>query len=389
MKKKVFSLMMALVLGLFGLAQAQVSLPYSEGFENGIGSWTMSNCHSNSGVTASYTAYEGSSSFSFYYTTTPPQYLISPELTGGANGVEVSFFYAIYSSTWSETFQVGYSTTTNATSAFTWGSEVTATNEYDSEWLEYTTTCPAGTKYVAVKCTSNDRFRLFVDGFTFTAVGGGDTPVASDIYDFEDSTMQGWTAIDADGDGYNWVLGSQIGGVYLVDGASLAGSGNNASNDMVCSGSYSNETGAILYPDNYLVSPQVTLGGSISFYACGQDANYAAEHFGVFVSTTGTNPSDFTMVNEWTIGSRTAGLRETVRGNRAQTTWTEYNADLSAYSGQGYVAIRHFNCSDQFILDIDDIAITEPSSERLATSSISKTTKSPLNGATMPITPGR
>ena len=212
--------------------------------------------------------------------------------------------------------------------------------------------------YSGSSYTSANRANIQID----ITPGGGDTPVASDIYDFEDSTMQGWTAIDADGDGYNWVLGSQVGGVYLVDGASLAGSGNNASNDLVCSGSYTNVTSDALYPDNYLVSPQVTLGGSISFYACAQDADYAAEHFGVFVSTTGTNPSDFTMVNEWTIGSRTAGLSETVRGNRAQSTWTEYNADLSAYSGQGYVAIRHFNCSDMFILDIDDIAITEPSS---------------------------
>jgi hypothetical protein len=32
---------------------------------------------------------------------------------------------------------------------------------------------------------------------------------------------------------------------------------------------------------------------------------------------------------------------------------------LSAYSGYGYVAIRHFNCSDQYFLDIDDIIISE------------------------------
>ena len=29
-------------------------------------------------------------------------------------------------------------------------------------------------------------------------------------FDFDDSTMQGWTTIDADGDGYTWVLGSLL-----------------------------------------------------------------------------------------------------------------------------------------------------------------------------------
>ena len=36
----------------------------------------------------------------------------------------------------------------------------------------------------------------------------------------------------------------------------------------------------------------------------------------------------------------------------------KYEADLSAYAGQEvWVAIRHFNCSDQYFLDVDDITI--------------------------------
>ena len=120
-------------------------------------------------------------------------------------------------------------------------------------------------------------------------------------YNFDDSSMQEWTTIDADGDGYTWVLGSQTGGIYLVDGASLAGTGHNSSEDFVTSASYSNVVGA-LTPDNYLVSPKVKLTGSFTFYACGQDANYAAEVFGVAVSTTGnTDAADFTMVQSWTM----------------------------------------------------------------------------------------
>ena len=175
-------------------------------------------------------------------------------------------------------------------------------------------------------------------------------------YDFDNSTMQGWTSVDADGDGYGWYVASEI---------MSTGYGHNGSNDCVLSQSYSNSTG-ILYPDNYLVSPQVQLGGVLRFYACAQDASYAAEHFGVAVSTTNTNPSSFSMVQEWTMSAKAAPADNgkpvrNSRSGRAQGNWYEYTVDLSAYSGMGYVAIRHFNCSDMFYLDVDDITIGEPS----------------------------
>ena len=185
-------------------------------------------------------------------------------------------------------------------------------------------------------------------------------------YNFDDSSMQEWTTIDADGDGYTWVLGSQTGGIYLVDGASLAGTGHNSSEDFVTSASYSNVVGA-LTPDNYLVSPKVKLTGSFTFYACGQDANYAAEVFGVAVSTTGnTDAADFTMVQSWTMTAAPslapapfAKANQFRSSRRAQGTWYKYVVDLSSYGGEGYVAIRHYGCSDEFLLDVDDITIDD------------------------------
>ena len=191
-------------------------------------------------------------------------------------------------------------------------------------------------------------------------------PVPGMTYNFEDGTMQGWTSLDADGDGYGWYMGSEI----------MTGqTGNNGSSDFVLSQSY--YMGTILYPDNYLVSPQVELGGTLTFYACAQDASYAAEHFGVAVSTTGnTDPNAFTMLQEWTMTAKSAPLPKKaqfaatsdVKGmghsrngnNREQGNWYQYTVDLSAYSGMGYVAIRHFNCSDMFYLNVDDITIGEP-----------------------------
>jgi hypothetical protein len=189
--------------------------------------------------------------------------------------------------------------------------------------------------------------------------------VESTTYGFE-GTLDGWTTIDADGDGFNWVLGSATDGVYTY-GENLSGNGHNSSNDLIVSGSYRNtsdNSGVALTPDNYLVSKQISLGGAISFYAHGSNSSYVAEHFGVFVSTnSNNNPSDFVKVSEWTATT---------------TTYTQYSADLSAYGGQGYVAIRHFNCTDMFLLSVDDITIEEP----VWTTTTSNTTSVTLNNLT-------
>ncbi|MBQ5496737.1 MAG: hypothetical protein IIT76_16290, partial [Prevotella sp.] len=227
-------------------------------------------------------------------------------------------------------------------------------------WIEKTYDVTAGdhnfmwqyTKDASVN--SNDDC-FYVDYIHFYKQPAPPTPpVPGMTYDFEDHSMQGWTSVDADGDGHGWMVASE-----LMSGAA----GHNSSGDFVFSQSYDNTIG-VLYPDNYLVSPQVALGGLVRFYACAQDNLYAAEHFGVAVSTTNTNPSSFTMVQEWTMSAKSVGepgkpVRNS-RSGREQGNWYEYTVDLSAYSGNGYVAIRHFNCSDMFYLDVDDITIGEP-----------------------------
>ena len=191
-------------------------------------------------------------------------------------------------------------------------------------------------------------------------------------YTFDGSTMEGWTSLDADGDSYGWMLGSACDGTYL-SGGNLAGTGHNSSADLVTSGSYSNVYG-VLTPDNYLVSPAKIAaqnGAAITFWACAQDANYAAEHFGVAVSTgSNTSAADFTTIQEWTMTAKSARLADEnnlVRGTRAQGSWYEYTVDLSAYAGQEiWVAIRHFNCSDQFLLNVDDITLGDGSEDVIA-----------------------
>ena len=132
-----------------------------------------------------------------------------------------------------------------------------------------------------------------------------------------------WVAIDADGDGNNWIL-------YQ---------------GTIQSASYS---GGALTPDNWLVSPQFAIPATgnyeVTWTATAQDQSWPAEHYGVFVSTTGIDTANFTMLQEWTLGT---GLFNPV-------------VDLSAYAGQNiYIALRHFNCTDQFRLSIDEFIVRE------------------------------
>ena len=135
---------------------AASALPFNDDFSGAdLGCWEMNSCYASTGL------YSGA--FRFYYSTNPPQYLISPELDTDGKPVTVEFDYYVYSASYAETFQVGYSTTTNDVSAFTWGTEQTATN---TSALTYSENLPASVKYIAIKYNSYDKYYLFIDNFS-------------------------------------------------------------------------------------------------------------------------------------------------------------------------------------------------------------------------------
>ena len=174
-------------------------------------------------------------------------------------------------------------------------------------------------------------------------------------YDFEDG-WQGWTAVQGtDGTSpHNWMHNTEY-TAYSSNGnvIDLTTSGYNSSTGFMLSESYisaptsgGTATGAV-YPDNYLISPQVRLGGSMTFYAAGRTTD-CAEKFTVMVSTT-TNISDF-VATSFTV-------------TLSSQTYTQYTVDLSAYSGMGYVIFHHYDCTDQHMLRIDDVTIVAPSNQ--------------------------
>ena len=212
--------------------------------------------------------------------------------------------------------------------------------------------------------TANAIFTIKADPMTphnhsidFNVISIGERALTDLSYGFENG-FEDWTMIDANSDGHTWYHNSEAGNHGTATANSHTGTGH------LMSESFCNTMGAIT-PDDYLVSP-IKIGASsnttLSFWACAQDENYQSEHFGVAVSTAGNaSASDFTTIAEWTIGSKSGqtGQKPKVRGNsKAQTNWTQYTVDLSQYAGQDiWVALRHFNCYDQFILLIDDVEI--------------------------------
>ena len=182
-------------------------------------------------------------------------------------------------------------------------------------------------------------------------IGSGSRANREDlVYDFEDG-WQGWTTFQGNTTSPNsWMHNT----AYPTSNNDFTtGYGYNNSDGFMLSESYisgtSSGAGQAVTPDNYLVSPQVRLGGSISFYAGARNTSYCAEKFSVMVSTTdNTNPASFTTVGTWTLSLSSVGY-----------TSEPYTVDLSEYSGMGYIAIRHFDCYDQWFLAIDDVTIVE------------------------------
>lgn len=141
----------------------------------------------------------------------------------------------------------------------------------------------------------------------------------------------GWKTIDGDDDGHCWRS--------TVD---FPHSGSNCAT----SESYL-ETGEILFPDNYLITPKITVDESnciLSWWVSAGDSVYSFDHYGVYISTSGSTISDFnTLLYEETL---TSGV------------WARHVLDLRNYIGEKiFLAFRHCESSDNFSVRLDDISL--------------------------------
>ncbi len=158
-------------------------------------------------------------------------------------------------------------------------------------------------------------------------------PVATGAYALDES-FEGsvsWGLLDADGDGNSW-------GLISLEGSSVEQ--YDGTNIVLYSASWDAETETDLTPDNWVISPKITLGGELRFGV--RDLGYT-ENYGVYVSTGGTSISDF------------VPLEEDLSTSNA---WQEKVFDLSAYEGQqGYIAFRHYDCTGSYVILIDGVKV--------------------------------
>ena len=166
-------------------------------------------------------------------------------------------------------------------------------------------------------------------GVTPTPVPPTPAPGGNTGWGFEtDPFAEGWTIRDEDGDGYNWEWMESSGSDYNVYEGT----------HCMASASYQNSAfggGTALNPDNWLISPAFTAGSTVTFWYAGQDPNYAAEPFGVYVIANGTTSDE--------LGHFTAS-----------NTYQQGSVDISAYAGQTVqVAFRHYGVTDMFRLNLD------------------------------------
>ncbi len=145
-----------------------------------------------------------------------------------------------------------------------------------------------------------------------------------------DAELADWTIIDQDGDGYNWerVTNSED------DFTPYDGDG------VMMSLSYVNYVGP-LTPDNWLITPEIVGGGSLTFWIAAQSSTFTAENMGVYVSTDGgATWSDelayFTVTSEY----------------------QQKTVDLSDYAGMNIkVAFRHYDSTDMFAINLDAVEV--------------------------------
>ena len=169
--------------------------------------------------------------------------------------------------------------------------------------------------------------------------------------DFENGIPSTWTTIDADGDGNNWMALNEVSSVYTSYSGTFSGWAHGGSN-AATSPSYANGVGCF-DSDQWLISPQVPLQGTLRFYAASTYDDLDA--YEVLLSTTGTATSDFTTTLQ-------AMKNAPYALNDGTEDWEEVTIDLSNFSGQGYIAIHHLsNC--MYFLVIDDFEIYETVAE--------------------------
>lgn len=168
------------------------------------------------------------------------------------------------------------------------------------------------------------------------------TILLQEYFDDVNNFPPNWSNIDKDGDGNKWKLRK-----------------NSAGDTYTYSESWANDV--VLFPNNYLITPQIDLTGltgtvALSYLVGAADPEFFADHYKVALSTTSAEPEAFTNT-----------LFEETTTVEAYDGWPLRNIDISSFKGQKvYLAWVHYDCSDEYRLLIDSIVVKNTPTSGLA-----------------------
>jgi len=185
------------------------------------------------------------------------------------------------------------------------------------------------------------KITLLFFAMAFLNLSVAQTVVWSD--DFDDLDIADWTLSDEDGDGFNWSA------VQIQDNMMMP-----VGTPVLRSASWVGGVGGgPLNPNNYAISPVIDLtnaSGTITldWQIMAVDASYDLENYTVYVGTSSVI-ADLLM-------STTTFNEPSLDG---VNTLTDRSLDISSFAGEAtvYVAFRHHGVSDQFTLEVDNVAV--------------------------------
>ena len=163
-------------------------------------------------------------------------------------------------------------------------------------------------------------------------------PTTFGPYTFDDGSLEDFTLIDADGDGYNWISSENT----------VKGYGGSKG---IQSDSYRSGIPA-LHPDNYIITQDaylITSSSQLSYYV-NAHASWPSEQYSVLLIEDIEKLSSAEVIYNHTLTK--TDIDKTV------------THDLSAYVGKiMHIAIRHHDCTDKYCLVIDNLQLTDGSAK--------------------------
>ncbi|MBQ7280621.1 MAG: choice-of-anchor J domain-containing protein [Bacteroidales bacterium] len=281
-----------------------------------------------------------SSSVDGNHVLTPSNWLISPRIHIPNGGAEVSWWdFSPSATAYAENYRVLVSTTGNDIADF--DNELVQVELLEGQqWVKHN----AGLYeylgqdiYIAfVHDGSDNGSQLYIDNISLSGADCWNIELPyEERFENGDFTYC-WRFVDGDGDRLGWTPSTQF------------FSGHMGYNSKACAASASWHQEA-LTPDNWLITPSISLPEETSqlewWESSPRDDDYA-EHYAVLLSTKGNDIADF----DYTLYEATVS---------APNTWRQRQVSLADFAGQTvYVAFRHFDCTDQFFLLIDNVKLT-------------------------------